>query len=85
MENLPNGFTGFANRPDGFESAGEASRRRRAAAAGGQAAPLHYAREAASSGRKEKLPFQPVELEDSRPYESRMAWTQIDLSAIASL
>ena len=82
MENLPNGFTGFANRPDGFESAGEASRRRRAAAAGGQAAPLHYAREAASSGRKEKLPFQPVELEDSRPHESRMAWTQIDLSAI---
>ena len=34
MDDLPNGFTGFTHRKDGFESAGEASRRSRAAAAG---------------------------------------------------
>ena len=80
MDDLPNGFTGFARVPNGFESAGEASRRSRAASAGGARSP--YAGGQASVESRKAVPFTEVELEGARPADARGAWVEVDLSAV---
>ena len=95
MDNLPNGFTGFAGtggRPDDFESAAEASRRRRGVApepkhASGPApasdGPCHHRRELdASQVVGKELPFDLEQAEALPAPDRRWAWTEIDLSAI---
>lgn len=80
MDNLPNGFTGFAHIPNGFESAGEASRRSRAATAG--SAQAQHSRSQPSADHRKAIPFTEAELADPRPGDGRWAWAEIDLSAI---
>ena len=80
MDNLPNGFTGFAHLPNGFESAGEASRRSRAASTGTTQA--QHSHTQMSSSHRKAIPFSEAELTDPRPGEGRWAWAEVDLSAI---
>ena len=93
MDDLPNGFTGFSrNRPEGFESAGEASRRSRglfsAAGDAGAAARatsnqvFQYARDIASAPRGAEVPYDQAELDRIPLNDSRWAWAAIDLSAV---
>ena len=80
MDNLPNGFTGFAHLPDGFESAGEASRRSRAAAQEPARAQRSFQQQPAI--HRKAIPFAEAELADPRPGEGCWAWAEIDLSAV---
>ena len=93
MDNLPNGFTGFSHRPEGFVSAGEASRMSRGAMptrAVGSASTsstvgesLRYARSIPSTNdHLQEMPFDEVELERISDLDQRRAWVEVDLSAI---
>ena len=88
MEDLPNGFTGFAHRKEGFVSAGEASRiSRGVATARPSASPIpHHVREAAAAVSTEPpakaVPFADAELARVSTAEARGAWIQIDLAAV---
>ena len=87
MDDLPNGFTGFAGVDrDKFESAADAIRRQR----GEEPAPepaargsFQYARDLDSGRRVEtELPFDMSRLDDVAPLDQRWAWVEVDLSAI---
>lgn len=96
MDNLPNGFTGFAGveRPDDFESAAEASRKR----FGSTAEPRHVSSASSasqpSSGPRhvrerdipirfeKETPFDQKELAAISAFDQRWAWVEIDLSAV---
>ena len=92
MDDLPNGFTGFARkRPEGFESAGEASRRSRGiisdVSSGAQQSPGAHAayrpaHSALSDTPAKEIPFSQAELDRISERESRWSWLEIDLSAI---
>ena len=91
MENLPNGFTGFAGlsgRPEGFESAAEASRRSRGIAPESAKAPSSSGarqryRDLASAGKAEGvIPFDEAQLERISALDQRWAWVEVDASAI---
>ena len=88
MDDLPNGFTGFAGRrPEGFESAGEASRRSRGivsepSGVAPSGAQPRYARDLSSAAHSKEIPFDELELDRLSQRESRWAWLEIDLSAI---
>lgn len=98
MSDLPNGFTGFANREPGFESAGEASRRLRDEPYVSNAVPAHmpdpvsaaapvgafqYARDVDSGRRVEsELPFDFDAADETPLVDQRWAWLEIDLAAI---
>ena len=90
MDDLPNGFTGFAHRPEGFISAGEASRMSRGVSANASRGGAgQHAREravrttkAAATPPGKAIPFSDVELDAISQLDQRWAWAQIDLSAI---
>ena len=85
---LPNGFTGFANIKEGFESAGDAMRKGRAFARSGAPAPSGRFTQAPSEGQwgtrsAEPTPVpSPDELPELEDKDLRWAWVEIDLSAI---
>ncbi len=86
MNDLPNGFTGFAgvNR-DEFESAADAIRRQRGEEVSEPAVrgSFQYARDLDSGRRVEtELPFDLESLDDISPLDQRWAWVEVDLSAI---
>lgn len=87
MNDLPNGFTGFAgvNR-DEFESAADAIRRQHASEPNSQPAAhgsFQYTRDLDSGRRIEtELPFDMQHLDDIPSLDQRWAWVEIDLSAI---
>lgn len=84
MENLPNGFTGFAGRSAGFESAADASRKNREAIS--QAASGAFARSGNDAGSNARgvtpVPFDLDMLDRIPPRDRRWAWVEIDLAAI---
>ncbi len=87
MNDLPNGFTGFAEVDrDGFESAAEAIRRQHEEAPAPEPAvhgSFQYARDLDSGRRIEtELPFDMSNLDNIPPLDQRWAWVEIDLSAI---
>ena len=87
MNDLPNGFTGFAGIDrDEFESAADAIRRQREEAAAAEPAArgsFQYARDLDSGRRVEtELPFNPDKIDDIPPLDQRWAWVEIDRSAI---
>ena len=93
MDNLPNGFTGFAGtggRPDGFESAAEASRRSRGIAPNPKQAHsadahkrgFNLERSYNAGADEAEIPFDQNLLDSVTPLDQRWAWTEIDLSAI---
>ncbi|MBR3181757.1 MAG: alanine racemase [Eggerthellaceae bacterium] len=87
MNDLPNGFTGFAgvNREE-FESAADASRRQRGedpAAEPAARGSFQYARDLDSGRRVEtELPFAKQDIDEINPLDLRWAWVEVDLSAI---
>ena len=87
MNDLPNGFTGFAGVDRGkFESAADAIRRQRETAPMPEPAArgsYQYARDLDSGRRIEtELPFDMGKVDDISPLDQRWAWIEIDLSAI---
>ena len=86
MNDLPNGFTGFAGVDrEGFESAAEASRRQRGEEAAEPAVhgSYQYARDLDSGRRIEaELPFAAQDIDEMDPRDLRWAWVEVDLSAI---
>ena len=85
VDDLPNGFTGFANRKAGFESAGEAMRKGRSYAASGAPAPsgsFQYTRALEDAVDKGGVPYTAEELEAIGDLDRRWAWVEIDLAAI---
>lgn len=87
MNDLPNGFTGFAGIDrEGFESAAAASRRQRGEDQASEPAvhgSFQYARDLDSGRRVEtELPFATQAIDDVDPLDLRWAWVEVDLSAI---
>ena len=90
MEELPNGFTGFANRKrtPGFESAGDAMRRSRSTIANGIQAPkgeFQYPIDLKSEDSDSEhvvKPYGEDELKSIGPRDRRWAWVEIDQAAI---
>lgn len=88
MNDLPNGFTGFAGVDrDAFESAADVIRRQHGEHAEVEVpAPtgsFQYARDLDSGRRVEtELPFDMGAIDDIPPLGQRWAWVEIDLSAI---
>ena len=84
MDNLPNGFTGFAGRPADFESAAEASRRNRAAISQAATGPSSQGAADGLAGARPqgRESFDKEALENIPPRDRRWAWIEIELSAI---
>ena len=87
MNDLPNGFTGFAGVDrEGFESAADAIRRQHGEGPAAEPAvhgSFQYARDLDSGRRVEtELPFDIDRIDDIPPLDQRWAWVEIDLSAI---
>lgn len=83
MNDLPNGFTGYAGVDPGLESAGAALRRNREAAQGGAAAAGRHARIADTRQRfGVDAAFDLAQVDDIPQTDQRWAWVQVDLSAI---
>ena len=87
MNDLPNGFTGYAGVDrEGFESAADAIRRQRgegSASAPAARGSFQYARDLDSGRRiQSELPFDMQGIDDIPPLDQRWAWVEIDRSAI---
>lgn len=96
MNDLPNGFTGFAGRSSDFESAADAMRRSRgetpASSHVNASSPAHssapsgafqYGRDVSSGRRVQaELPFDLERVDHLTSPERRWAWVEIDLNAI---
>ena len=89
MDDLPNGFTGFANRnrKPGFESAGDAMRRSHSEIAYGAPAPkgsFQFPADLGVAGDRPHVvqPYTEDELDRIEPTDRRWAWVEVDQAAI---